>query len=171
MSGLLPRIIRHSLQTFYELHVHFQKLVIAHFENWEAVGKEHILHHALALMRICCFALTHKQMILQTYTYLQDAKAKGFLNIKLLGALTIQWQSIALKSMMAGLQIQAGTHPKPWDCPHCQSSGVHKGGAKKCPAKELKNKPAWRAAKEALKWLKTKPGAFKHLPAEELAHD
>jgi hypothetical protein len=102
MSGLLPQIIRHSIQTFYELHIHFQKLPIAHFESWEAVGKEHVLHHALALMRIRRFALTRNQMILQTYLCLRDAKVKGFLDIKLLGALTIKWQSITLKSMTAG---------------------------------------------------------------------
>jgi hypothetical protein len=79
MSGLLPRLMQQSLQTFYELHVHFQKLAIANHANWKDVGKEHVVHNALALMRIRRFALTCNQMVLQTCTYLRDAKSKGFL--------------------------------------------------------------------------------------------
>ena len=165
MSGLLPRLMRQSLQTFYELHVHFQKLAIAHHANWKDVGKEHVVHHSLALMRIRRFALTRNQMVLQTYTYLRDAKSKGFLDIKLLGALTIKWHSLALQ-----FRAPSSGPPKAWDCAHCQST-LHEGGYRKCPAKDLKIKPARRAAREALKLVKDEPGAFERLIAEELAHE
>jgi hypothetical protein len=110
-------------------------------------------------------------MVLQTYTYLRDAKSKGFLDIKLLGALTIKWQSLALQPRTGISGVLTGATPKPWDCSHCQSSSLHEGGTKKCPAKELRNKPAGRAAKEALKLVKNEPGAFARLIAEELAHE
>jgi hypothetical protein len=171
MLGLLPRLMQQSLQTFYELHVHFQKLAIAHRANWKDVGKEHVVHHSLALMRIRRFALTRNQMVLQTYTYLRDAKSKGFLDIKLLGALTIKWQSLALHPRAESSSTPTGPTLKLWDCSHCQSSSLDEGGAKKCPAKELRNKPARRAAKEALKSVKDEPGAFARLIAEELAHE
>jgi hypothetical protein len=172
MSGLLPRLMRQSLQTFYKLHVHFQNLAIAHYANWKDVGKEHVLHHSLALMRIRRFALTCNQMVLKTYTYLRDAKSKGFLDIKLLGALTIKWQSLALQSRANSSGVLTGATPKPWDWSHCQSNGLHEGGAKKCPAKDLWNKPARRAAaKEALKLVKDEPGVLDRLIAEELAHE
>jgi hypothetical protein len=75
ISGLLPRIIRSSLMAFMELHLHFQQLAIKHPTHWNEVGKEQVLHHARALGRIRCFALTRSQLtrsqlVLQVYTYL-----------------------------------------------------------------------------------------------------
>jgi hypothetical protein len=171
MSGLLPELMRQSLQTFYELHVHFQKLAITHYANWKDVGKEHVLHHSLALMWIRWFALTRNQIVQQTYAYLRDAKSKGFLDIKLLGALAIKWHSLALQSRANSSGVLTGVTPKPWDCSHCLLNGLHEGGAKKCPAKDLRNKPARRAAKEALKLVKDEPRVFDRIIAEELAHE
>jgi hypothetical protein len=67
ISGLLPRIIFACLMAFMELHLHFQQLAIKHPTHWDEVGKEQVLHHARALGRIRCFALTWSQLVLQVY--------------------------------------------------------------------------------------------------------
>jgi hypothetical protein len=94
--GLLPRIIRSSLMTFMELHMHFQKVAIKNPTHWDEVGKEHVLHHARALGRIRRFALMRSQLVLQVHTYLRDQKSKGFMDVKLLGSLMMKWQGLAL---------------------------------------------------------------------------
>jgi hypothetical protein len=164
ISGLLPCIIRSSLMTFMELHMHFQKLAIKYPTHWDKVGKEHALHHARALGRICRFALTRSQLVLQVYMYLRDQKSKGFMDVKLLGSLRMKCQGLALGRLPPG----GGTTTQQWNCAHCHSS-LHQGGAKKCPFGEFKAKAARRMALETQRLMATEPGAFERLLTEERA--
>jgi hypothetical protein len=162
MTGLLPRLIRSSLLSFLEMHMHFQKLAIKHNTQWDEVGWEYVYHHARALSRIRRLALTRNQMILQVYIYLRDQKSKGFLDISLLGAMTLKWHGMALRRLPPG-----GGVPTPqWSCAHCHSS-LHKGGARKCPFGEFKAKPARRLALETQRLSASEPGVMERLIAEE----
>jgi hypothetical protein len=112
ISGLLPRIVRSSLMVFMEMHMHFQRLAIKHPAHWDEVGREHVLHHAKALGRIRRFALTRSQLVLQVYTYLRGQKAKSFMDVKLLGSLTLKWHGLALSRLPPG----GGTSEKESTC-------------------------------------------------------
>jgi hypothetical protein len=164
VSGLLPRIVCFSLAAFTELHLNFQRLAIEYPSHWDEVGKEHVMHHARALGRIRRFALTRSQLILQVYTYLRDQKSKNFMDIKLLGALTMKWHSLALNRLPPG----GGSATPQWTCAHCHTS-LHQGGAKKCPFGEFKVKVARRLALETQRLMATEPGGLERLLAEERA--
>jgi hypothetical protein len=164
VSGLLPRIIRSSLLAFMELHMHFQILAIQHPAHWDEVGKEHVMHHARALGRIRRFALTRSQLVLQVYVYLRDQKSKNFMDIKLLGSLTMKWHGLTLNRLPPG----GGNATPQWTCAHCHSS-LHQGGAKKCPFGEFKVKAARRLALETQRLMATEPGVLERLLAEERA--
>jgi hypothetical protein len=170
LTGLLPRIIRASLLYFQELHLFLQRLAVAQPDQWEEVGKEYLSYHTRALFRIRKCAQTRNQMILQTYTYLRDAKAKSFVDIKLLGALALKWHG---HSNSSPPKTPSNAKPPPatpqWTCSHCHTMDLHDGGACKCPARDLNTSKARRVAKEALKLIKTEPEALERLVAEELA--
>jgi hypothetical protein len=159
-AGLLPRIIRRSMTIYYELHIHFQTVAMMNPEAWEDCGKMHVDHHAKQLRQIRMYAARRSQMILQTYTYLRDAKAKGFQDIKLLGAITQKLQDVAFKNL--AVTPRPPKAPKEWHCTHCHSD-LHEGGMKDCSLKEFKAKVARRLARDA----KSDPDALETLMAEE----
>jgi hypothetical protein len=147
---------------FMELHLHSQQLAIKHPTHWDEVGREQVLHHARALGRICRFALTRSQLVLQVYTYLRYQKSKSFMDVKLLGSSLMKWQGLALNRLPPG----GGTTTQQWNCAHCHAS-LHQGGAKKCPFGEFKAKVARRMALETQRLTAAEPGALERLLSEE----
>jgi hypothetical protein len=150
----------------YELHIHLQTVAMVNPETWDDYGKEHVLHHAKQLRQIRMYASRRSQMILQTYAYLRDSRAKGFQDIKLLGALTQKLQEAAFRNLLA--PVKPPTAPKEWNCIHCHSD-LHTGGIKECPLKDFKVKVARRLARDAAKQIKSDPDALDKLMEEERA--
>jgi hypothetical protein len=174
LIGLLPRIIRSTMSLYQELFLVFQRLAVAHPNQWDEVGLEYVTHHAKAFGRIRKCAQTRSQMILQNYTYLRDAKTKNFMDMKLLGALSLKWHSLAMAGTPAArpkslVSPKAAPTPPPWTCAHCHTVDLHEGGARRCVARDLPILRARRIALEALKVHKTEPDAFERLVNEELA--
>jgi hypothetical protein len=86
-AGLLPRIVQRTLFLYYELYSYFQKLVNKnpdpeHFKSFILL---HVTYHASQLRNIRTYSTRRGLMILRSYTYLRDAKAKGFTDITLVG--------------------------------------------------------------------------------------
>jgi hypothetical protein len=94
------------------MHLFLQRLAVAQPDKWEEVGKEYLSYHARALYRIWKCAQTQNQMILQTYTYLRDAKAKSFVEVKLLGALALKWHGHSIYSLPKILGCTAPLQPR-----------------------------------------------------------
>jgi hypothetical protein len=167
-AGLLPRLIRATMQWWLELHIHLQTISNANPEHWDEVVLPHIEYHSKNLARIRKWSLTRSMLVLQSYIYLRDGRAKGYQDIKLLSALTTQLQRLSF----SGSHTKTST-TKPtaqWSCAHCHSD-VHEGGRGACPMKDLKPKVARRIAKEAGRLLKTDPTALERLIEAERAHD
>jgi hypothetical protein len=172
-SGLLPRIIQRLLATYYELYLHFQRLVAQnpdpnHFKDFTLL---HIQHHARQLRQIRMYATRRSTMILRSYTYLRDARAKGFTDVKLIGLITNKLQDLTLQLAETRLLGNDGGKvkpPKEWACPHCHSE-LHEGGSTACVLKDFKTKVARRIAKEAEKKIKEEPEVLTRLMAEEKA--
>jgi hypothetical protein len=174
LIGLLPRIIRATMSLYQELFLVFQRLAVAHSDQWEEVGLEYVTHHAKAFARIRKCAQTRSQMILQNYTYFRDAKTKNFTDMKLLGALSLKWHSMAMAAAPAAVlkspgPVKAPPAPPPWTSSHCHTVDLHEGEARKCTARDLPILKARRIALKALKVHKTEPCAFECLVTEELA--
>ena len=109
-------------------------------------------------------------MILRSYTYLRDAKAKGFTDVKLIGIITTKLQTLT-KQLTALKSLENEGHKskptKEWSCTHCHSE-LHTGGSNDCPLKDFKNKVARRIAKEATSKLSEEPDVLKRLMEEEI---
>jgi hypothetical protein len=100
------RIVQRFLQYYYKMFLYFQKLAAKnpdpdHFRDYTML---HITHHARQLRQIQLYAPRRSLMLLRSYTYLRDAKDKGFTDIRLMGALTQK-----LQELMTSLQDRAGT--------------------------------------------------------------
>jgi hypothetical protein len=111
-------------------------------------------------------------MFLRSYTYLCDAKPKGFTDIRLVGQLTQKLQDVT--RLLTDLQTPAERpQPKPskeWSCAHCHSE-LHIGGMAACTLTDFKAKVARRIAKEASKTIKEDPDVLTRLIAEEKKKD
>jgi hypothetical protein len=170
-SGLLPRIVQRFLQYYYKMFLHFQKLAAKdpdpdHFREYTML---HIKHHARQLRQIRLYAPRRSLMILRSYTYLRDAKEKGFTDIKLMGALAQKLQEMtSTLTDLAGSASLRQKPPKEWACSHCHSE-IHQGGPNECPLKDLKTKVSRRLANEAEKKIKEDPDVLARLIAEEKA--
>jgi hypothetical protein len=162
-AGLLPKIIRHTMQWWLELHVSLQTISNANPEHWDEVVLPRISYHSKCLARIRKWSLTRCMMILQVYIYLRDMSAKSFQDICLIADLTTKLQQTALQS-----HPSSQPKPPPWGCAHCHSD-LHEGGKNACPMKDLKSKVARRIAKESERAIKTDPQALhKAVAAEKL---
>jgi hypothetical protein len=126
----------------------------------------HVNHHARHLRQIRMYATRRSQMILRTYTYLRDAHAKGYINIKLVGIVTQKLQDMTqtLADQQALLADQKP--PKDWACNHCHSE-LHEGGMVTCPLTDFKAKIACRIARDAGKKIKDEPDILDRLIAKE----
>jgi hypothetical protein len=161
-AGLLPKIIRHTMQWWLELHVSLQTISNANPEHWDEVVLPRISYHSKCLARIRKWSLTRSMMILQSYIYLRDMSAKSFQDIRLIADLTTKLQHIALQS-----HYSAPTKPSPWSCAHCHSD-LHEGGKNACPMKDLKTKVARKIAKASEIAMRTDPQALHKAVAAEL---
>jgi hypothetical protein len=166
-AGLLPRINKTMMSLWIELHLHFQKLRVSESYNWEVVSL-HIAFFAASLRRIRQFAITRNQMIWQHYTFLRDARAKGWQDLKLIGILTKHlFNTPGISSAMKPSNTKVTTSgAKEWKCSHCHTD-LHEGGAKKCPARDLTTKKARQFATTASKDKETPLATFEKLVGEE----
>jgi hypothetical protein len=171
-AGLLPRIVQRFLAMYYEMYLHFQRLVAQnpdpnHFREFTMLNIE---HHAKQLRQIRMYSARRSHMFLRSYTYMRDARAKGFTDVKLIGAITYKLQE--LTHLWTDVQTSAVLSAKPkakeWACSHCHSD-LHTGGSAACVLADFKTKVARRLAKEAEKKVKEEPGVLARLMAEELA--
>jgi hypothetical protein len=169
-SGLLPRIAERMLQLCYELYLHFQQLIAhdpdpARFKEFTLL---HVTHHARQLRKIRMYATRRSQMILRSYTYLWDAHAKGYMDIKLVGIVTQKLQDMTRAVMEMPATAQELKPPKDSACNHCHSE-LHKGGMAACPLVDFKAKIARPIARDAGKKVKEEPEIMDRLIAEERA--
>jgi hypothetical protein len=169
--GLLPRIVQRLVALYYEMYLHFQRLVVQdpdpeHFKTFTLL---HISHHARQLRQIRMYATRRSQMILRSYTYLSDAKAKGFTDIKLIGAITQKLQELTRGRLdQGGDGGPSKGKVKDWACNHCHCE-IHEGGPTACPLKEIKAKAARSIAKEVEQKQKEEPEILARLLAAEKA--
>jgi hypothetical protein len=96
ITGLLPRIVQRLLAIYYEIYLHFQRLVVQnpdpdHFQTYTML---HVEYHARQLRYIRMYAVRRSGMLLRSYTYLRDAKSKGFTDVKLIGTVTNKLQEM-----------------------------------------------------------------------------
>jgi beta-glucosidase-like glycosyl hydrolase len=169
-SGLLPRITQRLLSLYYELYLHFQKL-IAHNpepEHFKEFTMLHVEYHAKQLRHIRLYAVRRSQMLLRSYTYLRDAKAKGFTDIRLIGQVTQKLQDMTkhFTELQTVIERPTSKTPREWACAHCHSE-LHTGGMAACPLSDFKAKVARRVAKEAAKTIKEDPESLTRLITEE----
>jgi hypothetical protein len=155
------------MQWWLELHIHLQRISNANPEHWEEVFLPHIEYHSKNLACIRKWSLTRSMLVLQSYIYLRDGRAKGYQDNKLLAALTTQLQRLSFSGSPTKT-FTTKTNAQ-WSCAHCHSD-VHEDGRGACPMKDLKPKVARRIAKEAGRLL-TDPAALERLIEAERAHD
>jgi hypothetical protein len=170
-SGLLPRIVQRLLAMYYELYLHFQRMVVQNPdpEHFKTFTMLHIQHHTRQLRQIRLYAVRRGTMILRSYTYLRDAKAKGITDVKLISLVTNKLQELTqLLSEARLLDGGSPTKSKEWACSHCHSE-LHGGGPNACTLKDFKTKIARRIAKEAEKKVRDEPGILTRLMTEERA--
>jgi hypothetical protein len=173
-AGLLPRIVQRTLFLYYELYSYFQQLVNKNPdpEHFKTFIMLHVAHHANRLRNIHTYSTRRSLMILRSYTYLRDAKVKGFTDIKLVGEVTMKLHDLAqamIEHPATNLSVQK-KQPKEWACQHCHSD-LHTGGPAKCPLKDFSTKVCRRMAKEAERRIKDEPDVLTRLIAEEKARE
>jgi hypothetical protein len=83
-AGLLPNIMRLTMDHYWELFTHLRSMASMQVDNWEA-AKMHLQHHADKLRVIRDNASTRNQMLVQNYVYLRDAVASEFHSSDLTG--------------------------------------------------------------------------------------
>jgi hypothetical protein len=167
-SGRLPRIVQRLLSLYYELNMHFQKLITqnldpAHFKEFTLL---HVKYHARQLRQIRLYAVRRSHVILRSYTYLRDAKAKRFNDIRLVAEITQKLQDLTRHLTELNVEKPAAKLPKEWACAHCHSE-LHTGGMAACPMIGFKAKTARQLVKEAANLIPTEPGALERLMTEE----
>jgi hypothetical protein len=152
-AGLLPHIMRRTLDLFSELHQHLLSTHNAHATQWDTVTKVRVLFHAENLRRIRIFAQHRGQMILMNYIYLRDMRQKGWQDVKLLGQLMdSHWKQTEVQPHIDANNAnnkadKKKANPKT-ECVHCLSK-KHAGPAENCPLKDLKRRKAIAVAKKA----------------------
>jgi hypothetical protein len=138
-AGLLPRIIRATMDQYFYLLLHLRHLSAGPVTNWTNIGRIHLLHHATQLRNIRTYAVRRSQVLLQVYTYLRDSSAAGFMSLKLFGKVTSQ-----LRETVSGQKSASATtgDAKAHLCAHCNSSIVHEGGTEDCVLMKFKQRRA-----------------------------
>jgi hypothetical protein len=141
-AGLLPNVMRLTMEHYWELLSHLRNIATEHLEDWEAAFT-HVSHHSEKLRVIRDNAATRNQMLFQNYVYLRDAVANEFHSSSLTGKFTktIQDQIRSLRTTMEEAQA-LGTRLKDlknphYSCAHCHSE-IHEGGQKACPLAKIK---------------------------------
>jgi hypothetical protein len=160
-AGLLPHIIRRTLDLFSDLHQHLLTTHDLHSTQWDTVTGVRITFHAENLRRIRTFAQHRGQLILLNYIYLRDMRSKSWQDIKLLGQLMdSHWHQAeeqhtdtqggrqkAEKVKKSGEDKSKKPDPK-IECVHCMSH-KHFGPVENFPVKELRRRKAIALAKRA----------------------
>ena len=138
-AGLLPRIIRATMEYYFYLLLHLRQLSSGIASNWKNIGRIHLLHHAIQLRNIRTYAVRRSQVLLQVYTYLRDSSASSFMSLKLFGKVTNQ-----LRESVLGQSTSLTTtgESKAHLCAHCNSSIVHEGGTEDCVFTKFKQRRA-----------------------------
>jgi hypothetical protein len=153
-AGMLPRIVKSTLQYYYQLLLHLRTISTKDPNAWESTGSVHLLHHATQLRHIRMFSTRRIQMITQNYTYLRDAAAKGFVDLRLVGKITQKLQELLYTNLDTS-KIKGKTL---FDCVHChQNDSFHEGGQDNCPLHSIRAKRARVLAKDVARKIRANP--------------
>jgi hypothetical protein len=154
-AGLLPRIIRASMQYYFYLLLHLRHISSGTAENWKNIGLIHLEHHASQLRNIRTYAVRRSQVLLQSYTYLRDASASSFMSLKLFGKVTSKLRETVFgEHPMPQLSTgESATHV----CGHCNTSSVHDGGTEDCTLKKFKLRRARAIARTLIPKINADP--------------
>jgi hypothetical protein len=123
--------------------------------QWEGGPARAMLKfHADKLVEIRNFAVSRKQLILQVYTYLRDAKAQDFYHESMAGAIWERLGDLSMPTPNAG-GGGGGGGAEVTRCGWCSQKELHRlfnlpGQRQVCPVKDLTDKAK---AKEAAKWI------------------
>jgi hypothetical protein len=152
-SSLLCRISSRSFRSFFDLADAVRQLAYDHAQ-WEGGPAKAMLEfHSQKLMEIRQFAVSRKQPILQTFTYLRDSQAKDSYHESMAGAI---WERIGNVSAAPSSITGAGNGgTSDSRCSWCTNKDIHKmlnvlGQRNLCPVKAFPDKSK---AKEAAKWI------------------
>jgi hypothetical protein len=152
--GLLLRITRDSFQYYKDLLNHARELQYRHKGVWEGGPAESMIsYHSKELYAIRLYAPSKKVLVLRTYTYLRDVKAKSFYDESMTEALWDRFAALSKAQQLAGTMQEseedklADGRPKGGGrvaspvCSHCKSKTLHTmfGAApykRSCPLKD-----------------------------------
>jgi hypothetical protein len=166
-AGLLPRIIRATMQYYFFLLLHLRHISSGPAENWKNLGRIHLEHHAMQLRNIRTYAVKRSQVLLQTYTYLRDSSAASFMSLKLFGKVTNQ-----LRETVSGgstvPQSSSGGESGEHVCGHCNTSSVHDGGTEDCVLKKFKQRRARAIARTLIPKISADPDNREEIVKEVL---
>jgi hypothetical protein len=154
--GLLPNVVRLTMEHYYELFLHLRTLGTTRPETWDTLGFVHTNHHAEKLRVIRYNASSRAQMILQNYIYLRDARERDFSSNSLTGAITNALQE-QIHELEASMEAPSKVTSNPqWACAHCHAD-FHDGGQLKCQLKDVPSRKARQVGKEIMKAVKESP--------------
>jgi hypothetical protein len=124
--GFLSRLTQRTFQNYSSLLSAIRQLAYDHPKFWgEGPAKSMLTFHSDKLLQVREHALTRQALILQTYIYLRDAKAKSFYHESMTESL---WDRLADLSTKAEEEPHAGpggaktSKPR---CSHCRNPKIH----------------------------------------------
>jgi hypothetical protein len=128
--GLLIRLTKDSFQWYKDLLNHSRELQYRHQGVWQdGPAQSMISYHSKELYAIRSYAPSKKVLILRTYTYLRDAKAKNFYDDSMNETL---WDRFAIMSKRAreaedkpATEAQKAVKGAGAACSHCKSKLLH----------------------------------------------
>jgi hypothetical protein len=152
-SGLLALIAARSFRSFFDLGDAIRQLAYD-YPQWDGgPAKAMLKFHADKLVDIRNFAVSRKQLVLQVYTYLRDARGKDFYHESMTGALLERIGDLSLPPNAGGSTGDSGAGVT--QCGWCNQRELHRlfdipGQRQVCPVKDLTDKAK---PKEAGKWI------------------
>jgi hypothetical protein len=169
--GLLPNVVRLTMEHYYKMFLHLRTLGTTRPENWDTLGKVHTAHHAEKLRIIRYNASSRAQLIMHNYMYLRDARERDFSSNSLTGAITtaLQVQLYELEAALKAPTKNGVTNPQ-WPCAHCHSD-IHEGGQPRCVLKDLPLRKARQVGKELHKQILAAPDRREEIIAEVLKRE
>jgi hypothetical protein len=165
-AGLLPRIIRATMDHYFYLLLHLRHLSSGPVTNWKNIGRIHLLHHATQLRNIRTYAVRRSQVLLQVYTYLRDSSASGYMSLKLFGKVTSQ-----LREAVSGQTSLTTGESKAHLCAHCNSSILHEGGTEDCVLMKFKQRRARAIARTLFPKITNDPDGREEIVNEAIQEE
>lgn len=157
-GGGLPNLVQQTYRRYVEFLHMMQNLAINSNSDWESSQAGCLLrYHSEKLLGVRRAAYDRKRLILGTYVYLRDAKAKGFTDTVVYNGLWKQLDSgiSHVPSPSQESLNESGDRRESPSCGHCRLPALHvhlrKGSGKSnCPFKDQTSANARKAAKPLL---------------------